>query len=213
MSVLKSKRKESKFEVFAHATKLRKEITNFLICDFGFDFEKAETKLQKRFGGKGYDELNEEQQKHYIKLSKRWNAFDEWFIADERKAVIDDLRLLTRELYIANSIYPTTIAECEERRIHQDRAIGLCHTLAQELQYVIETLPVDIDKFLPFGEMIATEISLIKGWRKANNKIKGAIPVSSTNFANVNGNGNANSNNASNTIGVRPDFTDPKEAN
>ena len=81
--------------------------------------------------------------------------------------------------------------------------------MTQELQYAIETLPVDVNTYLRFGEMIQTEINLIKGWRKADNKFKGAISTSAANFANVNNNGNANYNNASNSNGVRPDFDNP----
>ena len=96
-----------------------------------------------------------------------------------------------------------------ERRICQDKAIGLCYRLTHELQYAIETLPVDVNKYLRFAEMIQTEINLLKGWRKSDNKFKRAISDSASNFANVNNNGNANNNNASNSNGVRPDFDTP----
>lgn len=207
MSVLKSKRKPSQFEVFHHLNKLRKDITDLLLRDFGFDTVKAEKRLEKRFGGKPYEELDEKQQATYDRLKKRWEAFDEWFITDERKIIVDCLRAITREVYIANSIYPTFEEELKERRLHQDRAIGLCYTLTQELQYAIETLPVDVDQYLRFGEAIQTEVNLIKGWRKSDNKFNRAISGNSAaNFANVNNNGNANYNNASNDNGVRPDF-------
>ena len=207
MSVLKNKRKPSQFEVFHQLNKLRKDITDLLLRDFGFDIVKAEKRLSKRFGGKSFDELDEKQQAYYLRLKKRWEAFDEWFIEDERKVITNCLRAITREVYMANSIYPTVREELVDRRLHQDRAIGLCYTLVQELQYAIETLPVDVDQYLRFGEAIQTEINLIKGWRKSNNKFKGAISEqSAANFANVNNNGNANYNNASNDNGVRPDF-------
>lgn len=208
MSVLKSKRKPSQFEVFHQLTKLRKDITDLLLRDFGFDTVKAEKRLEKRFG-KPFEELDEKQQATYTRQKRRWDAFDEWFIEDERKTIVNCLRAITREVYIANSIYPTVQEELTERRLHQDRAIGLCYTLTQELQYAIETLPVDVNQYLRFGEMIQAEVNLIKGWRKSDNKFKGAISVSAANFANVNNNGNANYNNASNDNGVRPDFDTP----
>ena len=49
MSVLKSKRKVSQFEVFHHLYKTRKEITDLLLRDFGYDFERAEKRLEKVF--------------------------------------------------------------------------------------------------------------------------------------------------------------------
>lgn len=206
MPVLKSKRKPSQFEVFHHLYKLRRNITDLLLRDFGYSFEKAEKRLQKRFGGKPYEDLTDEQKMQYDRLKKRWEAFDEWFVEDERKVIVDCLREITKHVFIANSIYPTCWEELAQRRIHQDEALGQCYRLTQELQYAIETLPVDVNTYTQFGQAIQTEINLIKGWRKSDNKFKGAISDTASNFANVNNNGNANNNNASNANGVRPDF-------
>lgn len=205
MSVLKAKRKSSQFEVFHHFYKTRKEITDLLLRDFGYDLERAEKRVAKLFGGKPYEELTPEEKVRYDKLKAKNEAFDNWFIEDERKCIVDCLREITKEVFTANSIYPTVMEELVERRLCQDRAIGQCYRLTQELQYAIETLPVDVNKYLCFADMIQTEINLIKGWRKSDNKFKRAISDSASNFANVN-NGNANYNNASNSNGVRPDF-------
>jgi len=209
MSVLKSKRKASQFEVFHQLTKLRKDITDLLLRDFGYSYEKCDRKLQKAFGGRAYDQLTEAERLRYDRMKQKWEAFDDWFIYDQRQVIVDCLREITKEVYIANSIYPTCMEELIERRLHQDNAIGQCYRLVQELQYAIETLPVDVNTFTQFGNAIQTEINLIKGWRKADNKFKGAISTSAANFANVNNNGNANYNNASNSNGVRPDFDNP----
>ena len=206
MSVLKSKRKESQFEVFHHLYKMRKEITDLLLRDFGYSEAKALKSLEKRFSGRRYEELSEAEKVQYDRQKERHEAFCEWFIIDQRKAVTDCLRLITSYVYKANSIYPMYMEELVQRRIYQDKAIGQCYALVQELQYAIETLPVDVNKYTRFGEMIQTEINLIKGWRKSDNKFKGAISTTAANFANVNNNGNANYNNASNSNGVRPDF-------
>lgn len=206
MSVVKRKRKPSQFEVFHHLYKLRRDITDLLLRDFGYRFEKQERNLKKKFRNKDYEDLSDSEKERYDRLKKRWTAFDEWFIQDERKIIIDCLREITKHVYIANSIYPTVSEELIQRRIHQDEAIGQCYRLTQELQYAIETLPVDINIYTRFGESIQTEINLIKGWRKSDNKFKGVISASAANFANVNNNGNANTNNASNSNGVRPEF-------
>lgn len=206
MSVLKSKRKASQFEVFHHFYKMRKEVTDLLLRDFGFDLERAIKNISKKFfGGRPYEELTPEEKDRYDKLVEKDIAFAEWFIKDERQAVVDCLRSIGEEVFTANSIYPTYMEELVERRLHQDRAIGQCYRLTQELQYAIETLPVDVNKYLRFAEMIQTEINLLKGWRKSDNKFKRAISDSASNFANVN-NGNANYNNASNSNGVHLDF-------
>lgn len=205
MSVLKNKRKASQFEVFHHLYKMRRDITELLLRDFGYSYEKADKRLLKRFNGRGYADLTEAEQLQYDRLKQRWEAFDDWFLYDERQVIVDCLREITKHVFIANSIYPTCYEEFVQRRLHQDEAIGQCYRLTQELQYAIETLPVDVNTYLQFGEAIQTEINLIKGWRKADNKFR-ATPNSAANFANVNNNGNANYNNASNANGVRPDF-------
>jgi hypothetical protein len=206
MAVLKGNRKESQFEVFHHMVKLRREITDLLLRDFGYSYSKSENYLSRAFGNKSYDELTEPEQAHYVKLKNRNEAFCNWFIIDERKEIVDCLRTIQSEIFIANSIYPMYTEELVERRIHQDLAIGNCHRLIQELQYAIETLPVDVNTYMRFAESIKKEINLIKGWRKSDNKFKRVISESGANFANVNNNGNANYNNASNSNGVRPDF-------
>lgn len=206
MSVLKSKRKASQFEVFHHFYKMQKEVTDLLLRDFGYDYNRAENKVAKMFGGRSYTELTPEEKSRYDRLMEKNRAFDEWFIEDERKVIVDCLRSIGENVFLANSIYPTYMEELIERRLCQDKAIGLCYRLTQELQYAIETLPVDVNKYLRFAEMIQTEINLLKGWRKSDNKFKRAISDSASNFANVNNNGNANYNNASNSNGVRPDF-------
>lgn len=206
MSVLKSKRKASQFEVFHHFYKMRKEVTDLLLRDFGYDYNRAENKVAKMFGGRSYTELTPEEKSRYDRLMEKNRAFDEWFIEDERKVIVDCLRSIGENVFLANSIYPTYMEELIERRLCQDKAIELCYRLTQELQYAIETLPVDVNKYLRFAEMIQAEINLLKGWRKSDNKFKRAISDSASNFANVNNNGNANYNNASNSNGVRPDF-------
>lgn len=173
MSVLKSKRNPSQFEVFHHLYKTRKEITDLLLRDFGYDPGRTDKRVTRYFGDRSYGELSPDEKARYDKFKEKTAAFDEWFIADERQVVVDCLRTITEEVFVANSIYPTCMEEYTERRIHQDRAIGQCYRLTQELQYAIETLPVDVNKYLRFADMIQTEINLLKGWRKSDNKFKG----------------------------------------
>lgn len=206
MSVLKSKRKESQFEVFHHLYKMRKEVTDLLLRDFGYDYERSVKKIEKSFGGRKPEELSEDEKTRYEYVTSKNESFAQWFILDERKVITDCLRDITKEVFIANSIYPMYMEELVERRLHQDLAIGQCYRLTQELQYVIETLPVNVNKYLRFAEMIQKEIDLLKGWRKSDNKYKRVISESAAYFANVNSNGNANYNSASNANGVRPDF-------
>lgn len=169
MSVVKSKRKESQFEVFHHFTKTRKKITDLLLRDFGYSYEKFDKKLTRLYGE---NELSESQKANYDRQKKRNEAFEEWYIYQERKIVMDCLHSLNEHIYTANSIYPTCQEELVERRIHQDIAIGQCFRLVQELQYAIETLPVNVNVYLNVASDIEKQILLLKGWRKADNKFK-----------------------------------------
>lgn len=68
MSVLKNKRKASQFEVFHHLYKMRRDITELLLRDFGYSYEKADKRLLKRFNGRGYADLTEAEQLQYDRL-------------------------------------------------------------------------------------------------------------------------------------------------
>ena len=116
----------------------------------------------------GYD-------RNIAKRKERYEAFVEWFIPDEQKAIIQITRDMVHEIFLANEISPQFISECDERRIHQDLALGHCENLIQELQYIITTLPVNIEKYENITNMIIQEQALIKGWRKSDNKIRKSI--------------------------------------
>lgn len=105
-------------------------------------------------------------------MRKKYSVFSEWFVTSERTAVIDILRSLISNIAVANSIYPTLNEEYIERRLLQNRAIGDCNRLSQELQYAIETLPVDINRYTRISKLIDDEINLLKVWRKSDNRFK-----------------------------------------
>lgn len=172
MAVVKRKRKQSQFEVIHHFYKMRKEMTQTILRDFGYNSNRATKALEKTFGGKVFTELTVDEQKRYSNLEKRNEAFENWFIGHQREVVMDCLTKSTEYIFQANSIYPSIMEEWVERRLLQDKAIGQCYRLLQELQYTIEILPVDISKFSNLIGMIEKEISLLKGWRKSGNKLK-----------------------------------------
>jgi len=70
----------------------------------------------------------------------------------------------------ANTIYPQNLREAEMRRDYQTRAIITVEQIMQLLQYMLETLPVNPDKFQPVTEHLIKEGSLLRGWRKSDNK-------------------------------------------
>ena len=85
---------------------------------------------------------------------------------------------LMAEITAANTIYPTTEAELDQRRAHQNEAIVACEQIIQHIQWAIETLGLSVKDFENLSEKLFKEITLIKGWRQKNKvqtpKTKGA---------------------------------------
>lgn len=172
MSVPVGRRTQSRFEASHHFYKLRGEITTLVMNDFGFRPDKQEKSMAH------YQETH----KNAVNLEEvldRWQtkteSFTRWFIDEEGKAVLDIMRNIEREFTIGNSIYPSEtparMLEFYERRKHMDNAIGLCYALKQEINYIIRTLPVDLNKFEHFAKEIDTQIALYKGVRKSDNRL------------------------------------------
>ena len=102
---------------------------------------------------------------------KRFEAdWPSWVIEKLRdniwKLLTDMMTAITR----AYTIFATSKAEADERRLNQDRAIACCESLLKELELAIDILPVDANKYKQQVKIITEEIMLLKGWRKAENK-------------------------------------------
>jgi len=155
LSVLKNKRGLSKLEFYHNARRMRREITKLVLRDFGIHSRgvkfKEDTGSQQPEGF--YDEL----------------------IAEFSRNVRLLLRNIMWNIRAGNTIYPVNAAELSERRIYQDRAIIACEQLIDEIQYCEDVIPVKVSKFIPYIEQIEFELKLLKGWRKANNKIEKII--------------------------------------
>lgn len=76
MSVLKSKRKASQFEVYHHFGKMRKEVISLIIRDFGYNLDKTEKYLSKVFGGKTYEELTPDEKVRYQKNKEKLQIYE-----------------------------------------------------------------------------------------------------------------------------------------
>ncbi len=64
-----------------------------------------------------------------------------------------------------------------ERRKHVDEAIAQCYVLKQELNYIIRTLPVDVNKYEHFAVELDRQIALYKGVRQSDNRLLKSKPV------------------------------------
>ncbi len=81
---------------------------------------------------------------------------------------IDLARKLMDEITAANTIYPTTEAEVEQRRAHQNEAVIACEQIIQHLQWLVDTLPVTVSSLDTVVELVNKEVALLKAWRKKN---------------------------------------------
>ena len=93
-----------------------------------------------------------------------------WVIEKLRDNIWTLLTDMMTAITRAYTIFATSKAEADERRLNQDRAIACCESLLKELELAIDILPVDANKYKVQAKIITEEIMLLKGWRKAGNK-------------------------------------------
>ena len=172
MSVPVSKRNESRFEAEHHFYRLRSDVTELIFTNFGYSAEKYKKTIAK------YREMhrnNTNCDDIVQKMEARMQSFEEWFITQERDTVLTYLRLIETEFTVGNSIYPgdgiTMLLDFFMRRYHLNKAISYCYALKQEINYVIRTLPVDVNKYKRFSDSIDEQIKLYKGVRRASNRL------------------------------------------
>lgn len=228
MSVLERYRNTSKYKFYTNATRLRKEITQLMLRDFGLKRRVRELHFDTR-------NMKPEDVKQLIGMMERYglsvitSEYPTWIIDKFRDSFWDILRDMHVNITRAYSIWATNFSEAVERRNAQNRAIAACENLLQEMTFAIDILDVDAEKYMRYVDLIAIEINLLKGWRKADNKRfkelkrealkhghRLSAVVSSSRFANANNNGNANNNAASNANGnggVRPYSRRARRAN
>jgi len=140
----------SRLEFYKIARKMRKELTMLVLRDFGIHSRGAKFKA---------DTGSQQPEGFYDELIKRFSD-----------KIFDLLENLVMNITAANTIYPTNGSEFIIRRNYQNEAIINCEQLYQQMLYCLDVLPVKASKFEPYLEQIDFEISLLKGWRKSDNK-------------------------------------------
>ena len=153
MGVPENKRGLSKLEFYHNARKLREDMTNLLLRDFGVREKVRKIRTED---------------KHEITIIEE---YPEWLITAFRQNLMNILRNLMMNITAANTIYPTTVEEMTVRRKYQTEAIINCEQLLQEMEYCTDILPVKLEKLMPYVEKIDFEVALLKGWRKSDNAI------------------------------------------
>lgn len=174
MSVPKSKRGVSKIEFLNKAYDIHKKISTLLLRDFGIKSISRELKTFTHNAKMTHDD-----REAFTALCNKYridveSSYPLWLILYYREWILDTLRAMINHITIANTIYPSEPhlkRKLELRLEHQELTIGNCHQVLQALQLAGEVLPVDYEKFMPYVEMLHDEITLLKGWRKAGNKL------------------------------------------
>ena len=176
LAVLKNKRKVSRLEFLHQAYQIRRKFTDLLLRDFGTRAKVRNSRLYTRING-----FAPEDQERFLEILDKYQVstiideYPEWLISNFRNIILHEVRMLVRDIIQANTIYPMSESEYYDRRRYQTAAIGCCEQIIQEMQYVIETVDVDANKYLPYVDMLEHEIALIKAWRKSDNRILKAI--------------------------------------
>jgi hypothetical protein len=156
MSVLASKRNESRLEPITFSVELHDMLIEL---------------AQRDFGVKDLDQLVRVRYAAGIDRTEDFSRYRGLMRIERDK--VDQLGfLLTNNLRAANSIYPTSMHEYEQRRDYQNFGIVNCEQLIKELQHVVELFNVDVNVYERCVKAINREIDLIKKWRQRDNKIK-----------------------------------------
>ena len=121
--------------------------------------------------------MSEEDRKTFKELCEKYQItritddFPEWLIKRYRDGVLDILAKIKRNIRDANEVYPYFESEFYERRKYQDDAIRACGELYDIFTLCKGTLPIDAERYDRFVQKIEYETTLLKGWRKSDNRI------------------------------------------
>ena len=169
MSVLARKRKLSELKFYDNAIRLRRSMIYLLMRDLGAKRGVRDIKwMVKDIPPQDAELLLAVAERNGLKrFETDWPS---WVIEKLRDNIWTLLTDMMTAITRAYTIFATSKAEADERRLNQDRAIACCESLLKELELAIDILPVDANKYKQQVKTITEEIMLLKGWRKAGNK-------------------------------------------
>lgn len=173
MAVIKNDRNLSSLEFYHNAIILEKELIQFLLKDFGIRDKVRELKYFCDI-----KKLNSDDKEMFMKIVQKYNMDEQvvesypiWLVEYYRKSILEDMKSLFKNITEANTIYPVTIQEWEERRKYQTAAIADSQNILITMNRVVNTMPVNVNKFMRYIDMIEQETKLLRGWRKSGNKM------------------------------------------
>lgn len=166
MSVIKAKQRPTQYEPYIKAITLRRELTALMVRDFGYKPKPVSTyfKSGKKKPPKQYETDCQKRQKE--------EEFFFWFCDNERDYITDLLRRLSHSIQMTVSIgEPQSKRELDDKVSYYNEVIGTLESLYNELQYIIETLPVDINKYTSYSDSIDSLIDIFFKEKQHNLKV------------------------------------------
>lgn len=162
MSVLVRKRKLSELKFYDNAIRLRRSMTYLLMRDLGAKRGVRDIRwMAKDLPPQDADLLLAVAERNGLKrFETDWPS---WVIEKLRDNIWTLLTDMMTAITRAYTIFATSKAEADERRLNQDRAIACCESLLKELELAIDVLPVDANKYKSQVKIITEEIMLLKG--------------------------------------------------
>ena len=177
MGVLKNLQNLSDLEFYKCAEKLQDDITDFCLRNFGL-------KKSPRNVNQIIKDISEEDQSEINKIFEKYgktpnqqyaSEYPEWFIDNRKRRLLSYTDDLIDFIIEANTIYPTTLRECDDRRSLQNKAIGICGKIYRDLQYLKRHLPINLNWLAGTIEQVKREEKLLKGWRQCDNKTRKTV--------------------------------------
>jgi hypothetical protein len=172
MSVVYGERGLSEMEFWKLICRIEKNMIFLLLHDFGVKNRSREPDFFCRIL-----KFSDEDRVSFIELCEKYSiskvtdTYPEWLIEMYRDRILNTLASIKQNIRDANEVYPYYESEFFERRKYQDDAIRECGELYDIFTLCKETLPVDADKYERFVKYIEKEATLLKGWRKSDNRI------------------------------------------
>lgn len=165
MSVIKSKQKPTQYEPYINAIQLRRDLTKLMLKDFGYR-PKPVSEYFKNGKKKSLKQYNSDCEKR-----QKEEEFFFWFCDNERDFIIELMRKLSYYIQMTVSIgEPQFQRELEDKLSYYNKIVGTLESLYNELQYIIETLPVDINKYVSYSDSIDSLINTFIKEKQHNQK-------------------------------------------
>ena len=147
MTVIKSKRKESKIEVYYNAVRLKEEIDCLILRSFGIYSRNSPLRDK------------------YSRLAKE-DEFIFSVIEHHKASLSDKSNELISFISAANEIYPRTKVDYETRFCNQNNALATARSMMSELNSIVGLFDVDISVFRNVVLLLDRQISLLKRWKQ-----------------------------------------------